>query len=81
MVTRLSTDPYMVDNDFYAVGQDFQLTSTLIISNVNTQHAGLYQFVLSLYDGDVMSRETFLSVLTGIENFSGQYSYAFRKKY
>ena len=64
-ITRLSTDPYMMENDFDNVGQDWKVTSTLTISNVNTQHAGLYQFVLSLNDGDVMSREASLTVLTG----------------
>jgi len=64
-ITRISIDPYMVDNDIENVGQDIQLTSTLTITNVNTQHAGLYQFVLRLNDGDVMSREAFLSVLKG----------------
>jgi len=61
-ITRGSTDPYIVDNE---VGQDRYLTSTLTITNVNTQHVGLYQFVLSLNDGDVMSREASLSVLKG----------------
>ena len=61
-ITRVSTDPYMVENDFE---EGDQLISTLTIKNVNTQHAGLYQFVLSLSDGDVMSREAFLSILTG----------------
>ena len=69
-ITRLSTDPYLVDNDFEAVGQDVViLYSTLTITNVNTQHAGLYQFVLSLNGGDVMSWEASLTVLTGITNF------------
>jgi len=80
-ITRVSTDPYIVDNDFENVGQDLHLTSTLTITNVNTQHAGLYQFVLSLNDGDLMSREASLSVLAGIEIFVDQYPYAFRKKY
>jgi len=62
-ITRGSTDPYMVDNDFENVDQDTHLTSTLTITNVNTQHAGLYQFVLSLNDGDVVSRDASLSVL------------------
>jgi len=61
-----STDPYIVDNGIENVGQDRYLTSALTITNVNTQHAGLYQFVLILNDGDVvMSREAFLSVLKG----------------
>ena len=61
-ITRASTDPYMVENDFE---EGDQLISTLTIKNVNTQHAGLYQFVLSLNDCDVMSREAFLTILTG----------------
>jgi len=68
-ITHRSRDPYMVENDFENVGQDLQLTSTLTITNVNTQHAGLYQFVLSLNGGDVMSWEASLTVLTGITNF------------
>jgi len=64
-IARGSTDPYMVDNDFEIGGEDLHLTSTLTITNVNTQHAGLYQFVLSLNDDDVMSREASLSVLKG----------------
>jgi len=73
VITRISTDPYMVLNDFENVGQDRQVTSTLTIYNVNSQHAGLYQFVLSLNYGDVMSRETSLTVLTGAKlNFNGQ---------
>ena len=63
-ITRASTDPYMVENDFEG---GVQLISTLTIKNVNTQHAGLYQFVLNLNDGDVMSREASLIVLAGIE--------------
>ncbi|XP_065910676.1 uncharacterized protein [Dysidea avara] len=59
-ITRASTDPYMVENDFEG---GVQLISTLTIKNVNTQHAGLYQFVLNLNDGDVMSREASLIVL------------------
>jgi len=66
IITRGSMDPYMVDNEFEFVGDDWHLTSTLTFTNVNTQHAGLYQFVLSLNDGDVvMSREASLSVLKG----------------
>jgi len=65
-ITLASTDPYIVDNDFEIVDLDVYLTSTLTITNVNTQHAGVYQFVLSLNDGDMMSREAFLSVLKGI---------------
>ena len=61
-ITHVSTDPYMVENDFE---EGDQLISTLTIKNVNAQHRGLYQFVLSLNDGDVMSREAFLSILTG----------------
>jgi len=68
-ITRTTTDPYMVDNDFENFGQSLQLTSTLTITNVNTLHAGLCQFVLSLNDDYVMSREASLSVLAGIENF------------
>jgi len=65
-ITRGSTDPFMVDNYIENVGQDRYLTSTITITNVNTQHVGLYQFVLSLIDGDVMmSREASLSVLKG----------------
>jgi len=61
-----STYPYIVDNDIENVGQGIHLTSTLTITNVNAQHTGLYQFVLSLNDGDVvMSREAFLSILKG----------------
>ncbi|XP_065890141.1 uncharacterized protein [Dysidea avara] len=60
-ITRVSTDPYMVKNDF---GEGDLLISTLTIKNVNTQHAGLYQFVLRLNDGDVMSREASLNLLT-----------------
>ena len=63
-ITRVSTDPYMVKNDFE---EDDQLISTLTIKNVNTQHAGLYQFVLRLNDGNVMSREASLNLLTGRE--------------
>ena len=63
-ITRVSTDPYMVENNF---DKDDQLISTLTIKNVNTQHTGLYQFVLSLNDGDVMSREATLNLLTGRE--------------
>ncbi|XP_065890845.1 uncharacterized protein [Dysidea avara] len=62
-ITRASTDPYMVENDFE---EGDQLISTLTIKNVNTQHAGLYQFVLSLNDCDVMSREAFLTILTAV---------------
>jgi len=69
IITRLSTDPYMVDNDFENVDQDILLTSTLTITNVNTQHAGLYQFVLSLRNGSVMSREASLSILIGNSTF------------
>ena len=69
-ITRTSTDPYMVDNDFENVGQDLQLTSTLTITNVNTQQAGLYQFVLSLKDDDMTSREASLSVPAGNCNFT-----------
>jgi len=58
-----STDPYMVDNGIENVGLDRYLTSTLTITNVNTQHAGLYQFVLN--DDNVMSREASLIVLKG----------------
>jgi len=64
-ITLGNTDSYIVDNDFENVGQDRYLTSTLTITNVNAQHAGLYQFILSLNDGDVMSREASLSVLKG----------------
>ena len=66
-ITRVSTDPYMVENNF---DKDDQLISTLTIKNVNTQHAGLYQFVLSLNDGDVMSKEATLNLLTGRVNFT-----------
>ena len=66
-ITRVSTDPYMVKNDF---GEGDLLISTLTIKNVNTQHAGLYQFVLRLNDGDVMSREASLNLLTGRVNFT-----------
>jgi len=65
-IVRGSTDPYIVDNDFEDI---MYLTSTLTITNVNAQHAGLYQFVLSLNNGDVMSREASLSVLKGIKIF------------
>jgi len=65
-ITLGSTDRYMVDNSIENIGQDRYLTSTLTITNVNTQHAELYQFVLSLNDGDVvMSREASLSILKG----------------
>jgi len=64
-ITLRSTDPYIVDNGVGNVGQDRYLTSTLTITNVNTQHAGLYQFVLSRSNGDVMSREASLSILKG----------------
>ena len=66
-ITFRSINTYYVDNDFENVGQDLQIVSTLTIINVNTQHAGLYQFVISLNDVDVISREASLSVLTGIE--------------
>ena len=65
VITRSSTDPYMVNNDFENFGQDSQLNSRLTIKNVNTQHAGLYQFLLRLNDGDVMSRNASLNLLTG----------------
>ena len=39
------------------------LYNTTVLYDI--QHAVLYQFVLSLNDGDVMSREAFPSVLTG----------------
>ena len=65
VITRSSADPYMVNNDFENFGQVSQLNSTLTIKNVNTQHAGLYQFLLCLNDGDVMSKEASLNLLTG----------------
>jgi len=64
-ITRGSTNPYVVNNGIENVGQDRYLTSTLTITNVNTQQAGLYQFVLGVNNDDVMSREAFLSVLKG----------------
>ena len=67
--TRVSTHPYMVDNKFEDIDQDLHLTSTLTITNVNTQHAGLYQFILSINDSDVMSRKATLSVLKGNSKF------------
>jgi len=69
-ITRSSTNPYMVENDFENVNQGILLTSTLTIINVNTQHVGLYQFVLSLNDVEVMSWEASLSVLKGNSNFT-----------
>ena len=78
-ITRVSTDPYMVNNDFETFGQHWQLNSTLTINSVNTRHPGLYQFVLSLNDGDVTSREASLSVLTGTETFFSVNVYSFKR--
>ena len=64
-ITRLSTNPYMVINDFF---DGFtQLNSTLIITKVRREHVGPYQFILDLNDGDVMSRRATLTVLIGTE--------------
>ena len=61
-ITRSSTNPYMVINDF--TDGATQLNSTLMIINVRREHVGPYQFVLDLNDG-VMSRRATLTVLIG----------------
>ena len=64
-ITRSSTNPYMVINEFF---DGFtQLNSTLIITNVRREHVGPYQFVLDLNDGDVMSKRVTLTVQLGTQ--------------
>ena len=90
IITVLSTDPYMVTTDLNV--RFTQLTSTLTITNVRTEHAGLYQcVVVSTRDGDVMSGTAVLSVLIGKEMwcfvsllcfaFSKQFVYTFARVY
>ena len=64
-IIHLSTNPYMVINDYTNEGT--LLNSTLIITNVRREHVGPYQFVFDLNDnGVMMSRRATLTVLIGM---------------
>ena len=62
-ITLTNTNHYMISGKF--TGSSTQFTSTLTISDVRMEHAGLYQMVVNIRGVDVMSRKTSLTVLTG----------------